>query len=233
MISPLLANVYLHYVLDAWFAQEVQPRLQGRAFLVRYADDFVIGFTLEEDARRVLAVLPQRFGKYGLALHPDKTRLIPFRPPGHGACQGPPSDDGPGTFTLLGLTHYWGRSRKGTWVLKRKTASSRFTQAVRKIAQWCRWHRHQPIAQQHQTLCQKLRGHFAYYGITGNHEALSRFRHAVTRVWRKWLGRRNRAGPIPWSRFVQCLERYPLPAAVVVHSVYRAKQNCTLRNRMR
>jgi group II intron reverse transcriptase/maturase len=233
VISPLLANVYLHYVLDEWFAAEVQPRLKGRAFLIRYADDFVIGFTLEEDARRVLAVLPQRFGKYGLTVHPDKTRLVPFRPPRRSACEGQPPDDGPGTFTLLGFTHYWGRSRKGTWVLKRKTAASRFTRALRMITEWCRLHRHKPIAQQHQTLSQKLRGHFAYYGITGNYATLSRFRYAVTGVWRKWLGRRKRAGPLSWSRFAQLLERYPLPAAVVVHSVYRAEQNCNLRNRMR
>lgn len=233
VISPLLANVYLHYVLDEWFAREVQPRLKGRAFLIRYADDFVIGFTLEEDARRVMAVLPQRFGKYGLTVHPDQTQLVAFRPQRRVACEGQPPEAGPGTFTLLGFTHYWGCSRKGSWVLKRKTAASRFTRALRTITQWCRQHRHEPIAQQHQTLSQKLRGHFAYYGITGNYVMLSRFRYAVTRVWRKWLGRRKRAGPISWSRFAQLLERYPLPASVIVHSVYRAEQNCNLRNRMR
>lgn len=142
-------------------------------------------------------------------------------------------EDGPGTFSLLGFTHYWGRSRKGTWVLKRQTAANRFTRALRTITPWCRLHRHEPVAQQHHTLSRKLRGHFAYYGITGNYDTLSRFRYAVTRVWRKWLGRRKRAGPISWSRFAQLLERYPLPAAVVVHSVYRAEQNCNLRNRMR
>jgi RNA-directed DNA polymerase len=233
VISPLLANVYLHYVLDEWFAREVQPRLKGRAFLIRYADDFVIGFTQEEDARRVMAVLPQRFGKYGLTVHPDKTQLVPFRPQRRAAGEGQPPDDGPGTFTLLGFTHYWGRSQKGTWVLKRQTAASRFTRALRMITQWCRLHRHEPIAQQHQTLSQKLRGHFAYYGITGNYDRLSRFRYAVAGIWRKWLGRRKRAGPISWTRFAPLLERYPLPAAVVVHSVYRAERNCHLRNRMR
>jgi RNA-directed DNA polymerase len=210
-----------------------QPRLKGRAFLIRYADDFVIGFTLEEDARRVMAVLPQRFGKYGLTVHPDKTQLVPFRPQRRAASDGQPPDDGPGTFTLLGFTHYWGRSRKGTWVLKRQTAASRFTRALRTITQWCRLHRHEPVALQHHTLSQKLRGHFAYYGITGNYVMLSRFRYVVTRVWRKWLGRRTRAGGITWSYFALLLERYPLPVPTVVHSVYRAKQNCNLRNRMR
>jgi RNA-directed DNA polymerase len=233
VISPLLANVYLHYVLDEWFAREVQPRLQGRAFLIRYADDFVIGFTREEDARRVLAVLPLRFGKYGLALHPDKTQLVSFRPPRPAAKAGVPPNDGTGTFTLLGFTHYWGRSHKGTWVLKRKTAASRFARAVRTITQWCRRHRHDPLAEQHQTLSQKLRGHFAYYGITGNYYPLSRFLHAVTAIWRKWLGRRRRAGRISWVRFAQLLEHYPLPAATVVHSVYRVERSCNLTNRMR
>src|SRR3990172_6035484 len=129
VVSPVLANVYLHYVLDQWFVREVQPRLRGRAYVVRYADDFVIGFTEDEDARRVMAVLPKRFGKYGLTIHPDKTRRVPFRKP-QSARKGPESG-GPGTFDFLGFTHFWACSRKGNWVLKRKTAASRFTRAVR------------------------------------------------------------------------------------------------------
>ncbi len=189
VISPALANVYLHYVLDEWIEREVKPRLKGRAFVVRYADDFVIGFTREDDARRVWDVLPKRFGKYGLTVHPEKTRLIQFqRPPSRPARKGQPQAESPGTFDLLGFSHYWARSRKGNWVVKRKTAPSRFTRAVTRIAQWCRIHRHHPIAEQHQTLSQKLRGHFAYYGITGNSIALARFRQAVQRVWWEWLG---------------------------------------------
>jgi RNA-directed DNA polymerase len=221
VISPLLANVYLHYVLDVWFEQEVQPRLQGRAFLIRYADDFVIGFACEADARRVLDVLPKRFGKYGLTIHPDKTRLVPFQPPASsrdGASgEGTPS----GTFDLLGFTHFWGRSRNGNWIVKRRTAGSRLRQAIRRVADWCRFNRHRPIPEQHQTLGQKLRGHFAYYGITGNGEALRRFRDAVARLWRKWLSRRSRDALFSWDHFNLLLERYPLPAAAVVHSVYR------------
>jgi hypothetical protein len=162
VVSPLLANVYLHYVLDVWFERDVTPRLQGRAFLVRYADDFVMGFACEEDARRVLEVLPKRFGKYGLALHPDKTRLVPFqRPPQQTPPTDPARDSRPGSFDLLGCTHSWGRSRRGFWVVKRKTAHGRLSRALRSIAQWCRLHRHAPLAEQHQTLVQKLRGHFA------------------------------------------------------------------------
>lgn len=218
VISPLLANVYLHYVLDEWFEQEVKPRLKGEAFLIRYADDFVIGFKRQDDACRVLAVLAKRLDRFGLTLHPDKTRLVPFRrPPGPARGGKAP---GAGTFDLLGFTHYWGVSRKGRWVVKRKTAASRLSRALRTIAQWCRRHRHRSVREQHAKLCRKLRGHDQYYGITGNAEALCRFRYGVTRIWHRWLGRRNRE-PYPWSRFTRLLERYPLPPARVVHSVYR------------
>jgi RNA-directed DNA polymerase len=220
VISPLLANVYLHYVLDVWFEQEVKPRLRGHAFLVRYADDFVIGFACEEDARRVLEVLPKRFGKYGLTLHPDKTRLVPFRPPPKNPPEGTMVPSQPGTFDLLGFTHYWGLSRRGTDVVKRKTARSRFTRALKRIAEWCRSHLHRPLAEQCRILGQKLRGHCAYYGITGNCEALQRFRLMVTRVWHTWLTRRRR-GRFSWDVFQAVLRRLPLPKATVVHSVSR------------
>jgi RNA-directed DNA polymerase len=222
VISPLLANVYLHYVLDVWFTREVQPRLQGRSFLVRYADDFVMGFACEEDARRVLDVLSKRFGKYGLALHPDKTRLVPFRRPSQQPARSDSTRDRrPGTFDLLGFTHYWGRSRKGFWVVKRKTAQGRLSRALTMMAQWCRVHRHDPVADQHRTLSQKLRGHYAYYGITGNGLSIQRFRNAVVRIWKKWLARRRRRGFVSWDRFGRLLKRWVLPPAVVVHSVYR------------
>jgi len=220
VVSPLLANVYLHHVLDTWFTEDVQPRLTGRAFLIRYADDFVIGFEREDDARRVMEVLPKRFGKYGLTIHPDKTRLVPFERP---VPRGPVPDggaDGPGMFDLLGFTHYWARSRKGNWVVKRTTAKGRFSRAVRSIAQGCRLHRHQSIKNQQRTLCQKLRGHYAYYGITGNSSALSAFRTVVERTWRKWLSRRNRERSMTWTIFARLLERYSLAPARAVRSKY-------------
>ena len=222
VISPLLANVYLHYVLDEWVAREIKPGLTGRVFLIRYADDFVMGFTSEQDARHVMGLLPERFGQYGLTVHPDKTRLIPFRKPHHRSSGKDRSGgSGPGTFELLGFTHYWGRSLKGNWVVKRKTAPKRLSRALQAIAQWCRRHRHQPLAEQQVILTRKMRGHYAYYGITGNAPSLSGFRVAVTRIWRKWLSRRKRGKPIPWPRFNRLLERYPLPGEIVVHSVYR------------
>jgi hypothetical protein len=209
-------------VLDVWFEREVKPRLKGRAFLIRYADDFVIGLARDEDARRVLEVLPKRFGKYGLALHPDKTRLVPFQRPPHQDT--PATTSGqvrPGSFDLLGFTHFWGRSRRGIWVVKRKTAQGRLSRAFTTIAQWCRLNRHQPLAAQHQTLSQKLRGHFAYFGITGNSFALSRFRVGVIRIWKKWLARRRRHGFLSWEVFDRLLRRYPLPPALAIHSVCR------------
>ena len=219
VISPLLANVFLHYVLDTWFKQEVQPRLLGKAHLVRYADDFVILFTHEEDARRVMEVLPKRFGKYGLALHPDKTRLIPFRRPPHKASgETGGGHNRPGTFDLLGFTHYWGRTLRGGWAVMRQTASKRLSRAVRSIADWCRTHRHLPVYEQHTILSRKVRGHYAYYGITGNFRKLQGFLTAVERVWRKWLSRRNRQNEMNWARFARLKKRYPLPRPRIVHS---------------
>jgi len=187
-----------------------------------YPDDVVIGFTHEEDAQRVMEVLPKRFGKYNLTLHPTKTKLVSFRrPPRRDTSQDESRSERPGTFDLLGFTHYRSLSRKGKWVVKRRTAASRFTRAVRSVAQWCRINRHRPIVEQHQILSQKLRGHHAYFGITGNSIALSRFREEVRRVWRKWLIRRKRGNRHSWSWFIRLLERYHLPNAVAIHSVCR------------
>ena len=222
VVSPLLANVFLHYVLDEWFEREVQPRLTGRSYLIRYADDFVMGFSCEEDARKVMAVLPQRFEKYGLTLHPEKTRLVPFeRPPDRPERPETPERTPAGSFDLLGFTHYWGRSRNGQWVVKRQTSKSRFARGQKTLAGWFRDHRHDALTDQHRTLSQKLRGHFAYYGITGNAHALNRFRRGAIGLWRRWLGRRHRGGEVPWERMYRLLERYALPPAIVVHSVYR------------
>jgi len=222
VISPLLANVYLHYVLDAWWEEAVKPRLAGRASLIRYADDFVIGFTDEADARRVMEVLPKRFGKYGLTIHPDKTRLVPFaRPQGRKGRGEPESGNRPGTFDFLGFTHHWGISRRNYAVVKKRTAASRIRRFAKAIGEWCRRNRHRPIQEQHATLSQKLRGHDAYYGVTGNCSSLSRMRAIVARIWRKWLARRSWKGRFGWASLWGLLGRMPLPAARVVHSVYR------------
>jgi RNA-directed DNA polymerase len=212
VISPILANAYLHEVLDEWFERTVKPRLKGRASLIRYADDAVLVFEVEGDARRVLDVLPKRFAKYGLTLHPEKTRLVPFqgRPPG--APPGP-REGRPGTFDFLGFTHYWGRTLKGNWAVKRKTAGGRLSRSLNSVRQWCRKHRDLAVKEQCVALARKLRGHFAYYGITGNIEGLKSFRYHVTRAWHKWLSRRSNKARMPWERFGELERRYPLPPA--------------------
>ena len=218
VVSPLLSNLYLHEVLDVWFEHEVKPRLGGWAFEVRYADDAALVFEQEEDARRVLAVLAKRFAKYGLCLHPEKTRLVDFRSPPRAGGSGSQSER---SFMLLGFMHFWGRSRKGRWVVKRKTAKDRFSRALRAVGHWCRAHRHWCLREQQAALSRKLQGHYAYYGITGNSRALSRFRYEAERLWRKWLGRRSWSGRMTWERFDCLRDDYPLPPARAVHSVYR------------
>mgnify|MGYP006429809243 CR=1 FL=1 len=210
VISPILANIFLHEVLDQWFETEVKARLAHEAHLVRFADDAVLLFRDEADARRVLSVLSQRFARYGLRLHPDKTRLVTFQRPSKGMKR-PRSK--PGTFDLLGFTHYWGRSRRGNWVIRRKTAKDRQRRTLRALNQWCRANRHRPIPAQWAALTRKLRGLYAYYGIIGNVAALQSVRFQACRIWHKWLNRRSQKGRLSWDRFNQLLEAFPLPRA--------------------
>ena len=221
VISPILANIYLHEVLDRWFEEMVKPRLRGQAFVVRFADDFVIAFALESDARRVYEVLPKRFEKFGLTIHPDKTRLVRFHRPRRDSCgKGQDSQGGtPGSFVLLGFTHFWSRSLRGNWAIKRRTASSRFRRALRRIDDWCRHSRHVAIKEQQRQLWLKLKGHYGYYGITGNSYAIGRFRYWVGRAWRRWLNRRSQRARMSWDKFNRLLKVYPLPPARCVHSI--------------
>ena len=219
VISPALANLYLHQVLDQWFENDIKPLLGGPAFLVRYADDAVLGFACREDAERVLEALPKRFARFGLQLHPEKTRMVPFwRPPRGVRPRDLQDDQTPGTFDFLGFRHYWARSRDGHWVIKRKTASDRLSGALHRISQWCRFHRHDPLDEQRAALARKLQGHYNYYGITGNGPRLAEFQHWVERLWHKWLNRRG-GRPHDWPAFLRLLQRYPLPQAAVVHVV--------------
>lgn len=213
VISPLLANIYLHHVLDEWFEQEVKPRLRGRAFLVRYADDFVIALEREDDAKRLLDVLPKRMDKYALNLHPDKTRLVRFYRQAKEAAADPEN----GVFDFLGFTHYWGKSHRGYWVIKRRTISKRKRRATKAIWNWCKTHRHRPLREQHATLCRKLRGLYQYYGIRGNSEALKQLYGEVVRAWRFWLSRCSQKSGIRWDKFRKLLKLLPLPEPRVVH----------------
>ncbi len=231
VISPLLANIYLHYVLDVWFEQMVKPLMQGKCWLIRFADDFVIVFQKKYDADRVMKVIPKRFGKYGLTVHPEKTKLVDFRAPNHFERQRErkSSDDEnrmnkPETFDLLGFTFYWGKTRKGTWAVTHKTMKSRLARSVRNIRQWCRMNRHKPVREQWEKLKAKMSGHYAYYGITGNSRSLGLFFHLARRQWKYWLTRRNRKQDMTWEKFTLLLKRYPLPPPKVIHSVFRQKK---------
>jgi RNA-directed DNA polymerase len=219
VISPLISNIYLHEMLDAWFVDEVKPRMKGRAFMIRYADDAVLVFEHREDAQRVYAVIGKRFARFGLTLHPDKTRLSEFRPePRRGGS----------SFDFLGFTHFWGTSRKGKLVAKRKTAKKRFARALKSMNQWLRRVRHQPIAEQPRVLRQKVRGHVGYHGITGNGKALSAFLYRVMHMWFKWLRRRSYKARRTWKWYRALPRRFPLPRPTPVHSVLRRGHQSTL-----
>jgi len=214
VISPLLSNLYLHEVLDVWFVRDVRPRLRGRAFLIRYADDFVMGFERQDDAQRVLAVMPKRFARFGLTLHPEKTRLLEFYPPETTGREAP-------SFDFLGFTHHWAVSRRGRPYVQRQTRKARFSRSLRALGEWCRRHRHDSLYVQWQHLRAAMRGHYEYYGITGNRRRLTGYYEAVKRLWFKWLDRRSNRRDLSWARFLRLLDRYPLPLPRVVHSVYR------------
>ena len=224
VISPILSNIYLHEVFDRWFAEVVQERMEGKVFAVRFADDLVIGFTHRRDAERVYRVIFQRFEKYGLKLHPEKTRLVPFGRPDRGGPGGERAHE-PGTFDFLGFTHYWGKSRKGHWIIRRKTAAKRLRRTLRAIGDWCQRNRHRGMWDQFKVLLRKLEGHYAYYGITGNGQCLEQVRTETQKLWRKWLARRSRESQsMTWERMDRFLkETFVFPYARVVHSIYRAK----------
>ena len=209
VISPLLANLYLHYVLDEWFEKQVKPRLRGAAYAIRFVDDFVLCFELEEDAQRVMEVLPKRFAKYGLTLHPEKTRLLAF---GRSALQQARNGAAPKPATLdfLGFTHVATWSRKGRFTIHLRTARKRLRRSLVKIMDWCREHLHDPVPVQAAALNAKLRGHYQYYGRPTNYRCLWRFYRAVRRIWRRWLNRRTRAPGLTWPAFERLLGRLPL-----------------------
>lgn len=215
ILSPLLGNVYLHYALDTWFEREVTPTLEAHARLIRYADDFVMGFASKQDAERVMQMLHERMTAYGLTLHPEKTRLVPFKRPSRGQRAG----KGPGTFDFLGFTLLWVRTRRGDWRLTMKTRKARFQRAVKAIGEWCRRHRHDPLKEQHAALSRRLQGHFNYFGVNGNVASLGRLLYWTERIWIKWLRRRSqRARHLTWERFRDWLKVFPLPTpSVRVH----------------
>jgi RNA-directed DNA polymerase len=224
VVSPLLSNIYLHEVFDQWFEEIVRERMVGKVFAVRFADDMVVGFTHQHDAERIHRVLFHRFEKYGLTLHPEKTCLVPFGRPEQKGLDGTEAHE-PGSFDFLGFTHYWGRSRKGYWIIRRKTAAKRLRRSLRNIGEWCRNNRHRGMFDQFKILVRKLAGHYAYYGITGNGRSLEQVRTGTQKLWYKWLRRRSRESKAhTWQWMNQKLrDLFVFPYARVVHSIYHAK----------
>jgi len=215
VISPMLSNIYLHHVLDDWFMHEVQSRMRGNCFLVRFADDFIIGCEKERDAQRIMEVLPKRFARFGLTIHPEKTTMNKFRKPNHKDGAG----GGNGTFDFLGFTHYWAKSRRGNWVIKKRTAAKRLKRTMKKMWIWCRKNRHLPIKVQHRKLCQKLRGYYQYYAVTGNYAMLERVFKALEKSWKFWLSRRSQKSYISWKKYKIIREKLPLPRPRIIHRV--------------
>lgn len=211
VISPLLSNIYLHYVLDDWFIQIIQPRLGGNSELIRFADDFLLLFDNKEDAERVMKVLVKRLKKYGLTLHPEKTKLVEV---------GGRDKDRPSTFDFLGFTHYMGRSRKGKRILKRKTSKKKLKASLQRMNEWMNKNRHKPVKQLIAELNRKLRGYYGYYGITFNSIGLKNYHYQVRRMLHKWLNRRGGKSRWCWNRYAEVLEQIPLVEPRIVHQFF-------------
>jgi RNA-directed DNA polymerase len=212
-ISPILANIFLHTVLDEWFQNEVRPRMKGNCFIARFADDFVAGFTLRSDAERVFQVLPKRFERFGLTIHPEKSRMVQFSRPYWR------KGKGPGSFAFLGFTHYWAKTLSGGWTIKRKTLGKRLSRFLSGIWDWCKANRHEPVGEQYQTLSAKLRGHYQYYGVRGNYEQLELAYRHTRQSWKWWLMTRNTKNRMNWAEFeAKVLTIFELPKPRIVHA---------------
>jgi RNA-directed DNA polymerase len=211
LISPLLSNVYLHYVLDEWFTKEIQPLLSGKSFIVRYADDFVLGFENSFDAKRVMGVLSKRFEKFNLELHPDKTKIVNLKSK---------RGEGSRSFDFLGFTHYLSKSRKGNVILKRKTSSKKLSLAIHKTQDWIKENRHRKLKELIPELNAKLRGHYNYYGVTFNSKGINSYFEQVKRSLHKWLNRRGGKPVWTWGRFIQLIKEWlPLFKPKIYHSL--------------
>ena len=215
VISPLLSNIFLHTVLDDWYVNEVKPILRGRSFLVRFADDFIIGCEAKSDAYMVLELLKERFKLFDLSLHPEKTKLVPFGR----LAKSVKVNNVTGTFNFLGFTFYWSKSRKGYWVIKKKTIGKRLCRFLKSMWEWCRKNRHKPLNEQYEKLNVKLRGYYQYYGVRGNYKALESVFVHIEKFWRHWLGRRSHTGGITGSIFEKIRQKYPLLKPRIIHNI--------------
>ncbi len=215
-ISPLLANIYLHHVLDEWFENEVKPRLRGEAHEIRFADDAVLCFQYKKDADKVMEVLPKRFAKYGLTIHPEKTRLVEFGR--YAEEDAKRQGKKPATFDFLGFTYVCARSRRGKFTVHVRTMKKRFRRGLKAIAEWCQENRHRPVGEQQKILNAKLRGHYQYYGRPTNYRSIWQFYQEVRHIWRKWLSRRTRGNGMTVETFVGLLREHPLLLPRILHS---------------
>ena len=214
-ISPLLANLYLHYVLDLWIEQWRNTKAKGEVMIVRYADDFVAGFQHRKEAEQLLEALRERLAQFGLKLHPEKTRLIEF---GRFAVQDRKArgEGKPETFNFLGFTHYCGVDERGKFTVVRKTMRQRMLKKLKAVRLELQRRRHQPIPEQGSYIQAVIRGHVNYYGVPLNSRAIQTFRYWVIRLWQKWLSRRSQKGYVNWGRMQRYIERW-VPAAVICH----------------
>jgi len=218
-LSPIIANIFLHYVLDLWFAKKIKLQMHGVCHLVRYADDFLCLVQYRRDAQYIEQAMRERFVKFDLQLHPEKTRVIDLR---RGVMQKVKEDKHePHTFDFLGFTHYGGRSRKGNWMLCRQTSAKKFCKACKALSAWLRQTRClAKLSQWWPTLQAKLAGHYQYYGISGNARMIERYHHVAKRLVFKWLNRRSQKTSFTWERFQTYLEHYPLPEPCIRHRLY-------------
>lgn len=207
IISPLLCNIYLHEVLDQWLS-EIRGKLKGRMYFTRFADDFIIGFEYKEDAERVFAVMPKRFKKFGLTIHPEKTELIEFEPG---------ENKNTKTFDFLGFTHFWAKSQRGFWVVKRKTKRAKVNYICNALYNYCKNNRHLSVREQWTDLCMKIRGYYAYFAIRGNFIFLKQIHNRATKFWFKWLNRRSQYNSYTWKGFRELLKVFRLPYPKITH----------------
>ena len=211
VISPVLSNIFLHYVLDDWLFKTVGKYMKGKWFVIRYADDFILGFESKDDALKVMKVLPKRFNKFGLELHPEKTQMIPFGKPTR-------AHKGKGllTFDFLGFTFYWGKSLKRNWIIKKKTIGKRLRRSMARIWEWCKENRHANMIEQYKALSAKLRGYYQYYGVRGNYKSIEAVYDHVYKAWRYWLCRRGSKKTVFFDKLKK---EFVLPKPRIVHNI--------------
>jgi len=215
VISPLLANIYLHYVFDLWAEQWRKRHAHGDVIMVRYADDIVVGFEHQADAERFWEDMRARLADFALTLHPGKTRLIEFGQ--YAAKNAKKRGEKPATFNFLGFVHICARSRQGKFTVHVKTIAKRLRRGLTAIWDWCQQHRHDPVSEQQKTLNATLRGHYQYYGRPTNYRSIGQFYRRVQCIWKEWLGRRTRGERLTWERFKEILRQFPLLSPRITH----------------